>query len=372
MEKLERKISLYGLTMIAAGSCIGSGIFRSPSETASYLPYDSWLLVAWIVGGLIALAGALSLAELGAMYPQAGGVYVYLRKVYGDAAAFLYGWVSMIIIISGSLAALAIVFSSYVGSVISISEEGKLLLSIATIIVLSVLNIYGVKLGNIFSSIITTLKITGIIAIIVIGISMGHESLHFNFIYNGFVSAKDSDMGFSNAFGLACVGIFFSYGGFQHASFMAGEVKDVKRTLPRAMILGTLIVIVVYITINIAYLKLLPIAQIAKTDRVANAALSTVLSSGSIFIAILIAVSVLGTISIYCMSAPRIYYALAEDGLFFKQLAAIHPKYKTPTNAIIAQGIITCIILLIGRSFEKVISYTIFVDYIFLALAVLE
>jgi APA family basic amino acid/polyamine antiporter len=370
LNKLKRKISLYGLTMIAAGSCIGSGIFRSPSETASYLPYDAWLLVAWVLGGFITMAGALSMAELGAMYPQAGGVYVYIRKAYGDAAAFLYGWVSLTVIITGSLAALALVFSSYVGSLFNLNETGKLILSLATIIILSGINVFGVKIGNVFSSIITTLKLVGILAVIVIGISMGHEAIDMNFAFSNFHSIKHPDMNFFSAFGLACVGIFFSYGGFQHASFLAGEVKEVNKTLPRAMILGTLIVIVVYIAINIAYLKLLPIEAIGASDKVASTAVSTVLNYGSVLIALLISVSILGTISIYCMSAPRIYYALAEDGLFFKKLAAVHPKYKTPANAIIAQCIIACIILFLWRTFEDVINYVIFVDYLFLALAV--
>ncbi len=186
MPKLERKISLYGLTMIAAGSCIGSGIFRSPSETAAYLPFDAWLLAAWAIGGLIAMAGALSIAELGAMYPQAGGVYVFLRKIYGDAAAFLYGWVSLTVIITGSLAALALVFSSYIGTVFNLNESGKIILALSVIIILSVINIFGVKIGNAFSSVITSLKLLGILAVILIGIFLGKESIEMNFEFGDF------------------------------------------------------------------------------------------------------------------------------------------------------------------------------------------
>ncbi|MEO8147870.1 MAG: amino acid permease [Bacteroidia bacterium] len=370
MTKLERKISLYSLTMIAAGSCIGSGIFRSPSETASYLPYDNWMLFAWIVGGFITLTGALSVAELGAMYPQAGGIYVYLRNVYGDASAFLYGWASLTVIVSGALAAIALVFSGYVDSIFHLNENSKLILSLSVIIVLSIINVLGVKIGNAFASIVTTAKLIGIFAVIIIGIVLGHEAIDMNFDLKNFHSMAHPQMNFFSALGLASIGVFFSYGGFHHASYLAGEVKDVKKTLPRAMILGTLIVMTVYVSINVAYLKLLPVEQIAASDKVASTAVSTVLSYGSIMIAILIAVSTLGTIGIYSMSAPRIYYALAEDGLFFKKIAEVHPRFHTPANAIIIQCIIACIILVFWKTFEDVINYIVFVDYIFMALAV--
>lgn len=370
MTKLEQKISLYGLTMIAAGSCIGSGIFRTPSETANYLPYDSWMLFAWIVGGFITLAGALSIAELGAMYPQAGGIYVYLRKVYGNTAAFLYGWASLTVIVSGSLAAIALVFSSYVASVFPMTESIKLLLALFTIITLSGINILGVKIGNALASFITTAKLIGIFIVIVIGISLGHEHIDMSFELATFQN-KIEGMSFLSALGLASIGVFFSYGGFHHASYLAGEVKDAQKTLPRAMIIGTLLVMLVYILINIAYLKLLPIAQIAATDKVASTALATAIHYGSIGIALLIAISTLGTISIYSMSAPRIYYALAADGLFLNKLAEIHPRFHTPANAIAAQCIIGCLILVFWQTFENVINYIVFVDYFFMALAVL-
>lgn len=370
MNKLERKISLYSLTMIAAGSCIGSGIFRSPSETASYLPYDNWMLFAWILGGLITLTGALSIAELGAMYPQAGGIYVYLRKVYGDASAFLYGWASLTVIVSGALAAIALVFSSYVNSIFPMSDSSKLILSLAIIILLSIINVLGVKIGNAFASVVTTTKLIGIFAVIIIGIGLGHETIDMNFDFQNFHSIAHPQLNFFSALGLACIGVFFSYGGFHHASYLAGEVKDVKKTLPRAMIFGTLIVMAVYVSINVAYLKLLPVEQIAASDKVASTAVSTVLSYGSILIAILIAVSTLGTIGIYSMSAPRIYYALAEDGLFFKKIAEVHPRFHTPANAIMAQCFIACIILMFWKTFEDVINYIVFVDYLFMALAV--
>jgi len=370
MPSLERKISLYGLTMIAAGACIGSGIFRSPSETASYLPYNSWMLVAWIVGGLIMLTGALSIAELGGMFPQAGGVYVYLRKIYGDLAAFLYGWVSLTVIVSGALAAIALVFAGYVSSIHPLTEMEKTMLSISVLIILSIINIFGVKIGNLFATIITTTKLIGIFGVIIIGVFLGTQPLNFHFNLSDFHNPLHPDLGFFSAFGLASIGVFFSYGGFHHASYLAGEVKNPSKTLPRAMILGTLIVMTVYVLINIAYQKLLPIETIAKSDKVASDAVSQILSSGSTLIAILIIVSTFGTISIYSMSAPRIYFALAQDGLFFKNVAAIHPKFKTPVNAIAIQCIIACVILLFYKTFEEVINYIVFVDYLFMAMAI--
>jgi len=370
MPSLERKISLYGLTMIAAGACIGSGIFRSPSETAAYLPYDSWMLVAWIVGGLITLSGALSIAELGGMYPQAGGIYVYLRKVYGDIAAFLYGWISLTVIVSGALAAIALVFAGYVSSIFHLNDMEKTMLSISALILLSIINIFGVKIGNLFASIITTTKLLGIFGVIIIGLFLGTQPIHFNFNLSDIHNTLHPDLGFFSAFGLASIGVFFSYGGFHHASYLAGEVKNPSKTLPRAMIFGTLIVMLVYVSINIAYQKLLPIETIAKSDKVASDAVSQVLTYGSTLIAILIIVSTFGTISIYSMSAPRIYFALAQDGLFFKNIAAVHPRFKTPVNAIAIQCVIACVILLFYKTFEEVINYIVFVDYLFMAMAI--
>jgi APA family basic amino acid/polyamine antiporter len=370
MEKLQRRISIYGLTMIAAGSCIGSGIFRSPSETASYLPYDNWMLMAWVIGGIISITGALSVAELGAMFPEAGGIYVYLRKIYGDAAAFLYGWASLTVIVSGALAAITLVFTGYINSFLHLGETGKIIFSLSVIIILCFLNVLGVKLGNIFASIITTAKLAGIFAVILIGIFLGREKIDLDFNLADFFSPSHPSMNFFSAFGMACIGVFFSYGGFHHASYLAGEVKNPQKTLPLAMIYGVLIVMFVYISINYAYLKLLPVNDIAASEKVAATSVSIVLKQGSIFIALLISVSALGTMHIYSMSAPRIYYALAEDGLFFKKLAEIHPKFHTPAVAIITQSAIACVILLFWNTFEDVINYIVFVDYIFMALAI--
>jgi APA family basic amino acid/polyamine antiporter len=356
--------------MIAAGSCIGSGIFRSPSETAAYLPYDNWILVAWILGGIISMTGALSVAELGAMFPQAGGIYVYLRKIYGDAAAFLYGWISLTIIVSGALAAITLVFTGYIGSFFHLDNTGRLVFSIAVIMLLCIINVFGISLGNFFASLITTTKLAGIVAVIILGILLGREPINIDFNVSSFASASHPSMNFFSALGMACIGVFFSYGGFHHASYLAGEVKDPQKTLPRAMIYGALIVMLVYIAINYAYLKLLPAIQIASSDKVAASAVSTVFEKGSFFIAILISISTLGTMHIYSMSAPRIYYALAEDGLFFKKLAEVHPKFHTPAIAIIMQSVIACLILLFWNTFEDVINYIVFVDYIFMALVI--
>lgn len=370
MPQLEKRISLYGLTMIAAGSCIGSGIFRAPSETAQYLPYDAWVLFAWLLVGIIMLAGALSISELGGMYPQSGGVYVFLRHAYGDAAAFLYGWGVLTIVTSGAIAALSLVFSSYVSSVIEMSEHGKIYLSLAVIIILSVLNVFGVKVGNTLASIITSGKLLGIGAVIIIGLVLGSETVDFSFTVGNFQSLNTTSNGFISALGLACIGAYFSYGGFHHASYLAGEVKNAQRNLPRAMTLGMLIVIFVYVLINFSYLRLLSVEAMAGTDKVASTAISVVWKGGGLFIACLIALSTLGTISIYTMSAPRLYFALANDGLFFKKLATIHPTYKTPANAILLQCAIACILLLWWQTFAKAVDYIVFLDYIFMGMAV--
>ena len=363
-EGLPKKINLYGLTMIAIGSCIGSGIFRTPSEVALLLPSQGYTLVAWFLGGVIALTGALTFAELGSRFNGSGGIYIFLREAYGNLPAFLFGWAYLTVVTPGALAALSLVFADYAGKLFFLSDIQKTLLALATIISLSVINGLGVHISNSVASIITTLKIAGILTVIFIGVYGGQ---YFHFDFNVLPQAKAFDL--QSAMALALIGVMFSYGGFQHASFVSGEIENANKNLPRALIIGTSIVCFCYLTINYAYMNLLPLQTFMNSKSVAADAISTVWSSGALFATVLISVSVLGTISIYTMSSPRIYFAMANDGLFFQKLAYIHPKYKTPLYSIMVQCIIACVILLFWKTFADVTTYVVFVDFLFLILA---
>lgn len=363
---LKKQISLFSLTMIAIGSSIGSGIFRTPSEIAGYLPSEGLMLLVWILGGVIALCGALTFAKIAEYFSRVGGFYVYLKEAYGDLPAFLYGWSMLIVINTGSLAALSLVFTSYLKVFFPVSESMELGIAIISITLLTIMNILGVKLGSLFASIFTSAKLLGIISVVFIGFLFGANT-DVNFINTDYQS-NTNNLSLISAFGLALIGVSFSYGGYQHATFIAAEVKDASKIVPKALILGIIAVCAAYLTINFAYLKLIPIGQIASSGSVASDAISTVWALGGKFISFLIILSVLGTIGIYILTAPRIYFAMADDGLFFKKFAEIHPKYHTPFWAIIFQSIWTILLLIFWKTFSNLITYVVFVDTAFFLL----
>ena len=365
MTELRKELSLYGLTMVAIGSCIGSGIFITPSQIASHLPSPTLILIVWTVGGIIALTGALTFAELGGMFPKAGGVYVYLKEAYGDIAGFMYGWAYFTVINSGAIAALCIAFSYYLSFIFPMSESGKLWVAILAIVCITVINIFRVKLVEYFSNLFTGLKLIGISIVIGIGLFMGS----FTTVQSNDPLVISSSGSLLSAFGLALVGVLWSYGGWQHASYLSGEAKNASSTIPKAMVIGAFVVTVVYMLTNLSYLFLMPVAEMARSESIAADAVSKVVPNGGFLVAVIIAISTLGTALIYTLSAPRIYFAMARDGLFFKKIAEVHPKYQTPVNSVILQSIWAIVILIFWGTFEDVITYVTFTDCIFFTLA---
>jgi APA family basic amino acid/polyamine antiporter len=364
MTKLAKELTLYGLIMVAIGSCIGSGIFVTPSQIAGLIPSSSLIILVWALGGLIALTGALTFGELGALFPKAGGIYVFLKEAYGGWLGFLYGWAYLVIITSGSIAVLSLAFSHYLSFFIPMDNTWKTISSIITISLLTALNVFRAKFGEIFSNIFTGLKIIGILIIICSGIIFGNSDLSFN----DFSFTMPTGAGLS-AFGVALTGVLFSYGGWQHASFLAGETENPSRNVPLAMITGAAVVTLIYLLVNTSYMFLLPVEKIVSSEKVAAEAVSTIIPFGGMLVAGLIAVSTFGTIGIYTLSAPRIYYAMAEDGLFFKGIAKVHPKFRTPVNAIIIQSVWSVILLLFWGTLENLITYTVSVEWIFYTFA---
>jgi APA family basic amino acid/polyamine antiporter len=364
MTKLAKELTLYGLIMVAIGSCIGSGIFVTPSEIARLIPSPVLILLVWALGGLIALTGALTFGELGALFPQAGGIYVFLKEAYGGWLGFLYGWAYLIIITSGSIAVLSLAFSYYLSYFIPMSETWKMITSIIAIVTLTTLNVFRAKFGEIFSNIFTGLKIAGILIIITVGFIYGSTGFSFSKL-----SLSPASGATLSGFGVALTGVLFSYGGWQHASFLAGETKNPSRNVPIAMITGALIVTIIYLLVNTGYMLLLPVPAIVDSQKIAAEAVSTVLPSGGMLVAGIITISTIGTIGIYTLSAPRIYYAMASDGLFFKGIATVHPKFKTPVNAIILQSVWAILLLLFWGTVENLITYTVSVEWIFFTLA---
>ncbi len=364
MTKLKKKLNLYGLTMIAVGSCIGSGIFVTPAKIVEAVPNHALVLLVWALGGVIALTGALTFSELGSMFPKAGGVYVFLKEAFGDFAGFLYGWVILLVINTGALAALGVAFAEYMTFFIPMQQSGKVILAILTIVMLTGINIIGVDISQIFANIFTSLKLLAIAAVVVLGMYFYNpENVQLNF------SLESTPDNLISAMLIALIGVLWSMGGWHHASYVAGEAINARKTVPRAMVLGVTIVTVTYILVNLAYMLLLPLPTIAATERVAGDALQTVFPFGGKLMAVIIAISIFGTIGIYTMTAPRIYFAMAKDKLFFNKLSYVHPKFGTPIYAMMIQAIWAIILLIFWQTFHDLITYVTFMDIVFMTLA---
>lgn len=363
--ELRRSLTLYGLTMIAIGSTIGSGIFRTPGKIALEVHLPEYVILLWVLGGVVALAGALTYAEMGSMFPGAGGLYVYLREAYGDMMGFLYGWFILFISTSGSIAALAVVCSEhllylYGGG----GDTSRMEMPLAGILIvfLTAVNLFGVKIGEWIANIFTGAKLLGLVMIIGAGWFFANPQVA---AVNGASDfSRTAPTNLSSAFALAFMGILWSYGGWQHVSYMAGEAKNPQRTIPRAMMLGAAVVTLVYVLANLAYMRLLPIEHIAHSKTVAADAMNTVFPSGGTLMAFLIALSTFGTTGIYCMTAPRMYYAMAKDKIFFPKLAEVHPKWRTPVWAILTQSTWALFLLLFWGTFEDLIEYVTFMDWL--------
>ncbi len=366
MSTLKKELTVGGLTMIAIGSCIGSGIFTTPSKIIGDLGNYSLVLLLWSIGGFITLLGTLVFSELSSRFPTAGGVYVYLKEAYGDLAGFLYGWVILLVINTGALAALSVALVDYLGFFFEFSEMAKKITAISLILGLTLINIFGVNISQAFAKLFTGAKLLAIaFIIIVVAISTGSWEIQ------EFSSSRplSTDKSIISLMLISLVGVFWSFGGWHHATYLSGEAKRPRYTVPRAMILGSIIVTIVYLLCNIAYMKALPYELLSNTDKVAGDALNQVFTFGAKLVTIFIAISIFGTIGIYSMTAPRIYFQMAKDGIFFKALSTIHPTYRTPHIAMVVQALWACLLILIWGTFAKLITFVTFMDILFMCIA---
>lgn len=370
MTKLRQELSAYGLIMIVIGTLIGSGIYLMPSMVAGHLSSPYLIFLAWTVGGIISLTGALCFAELGSMFPKTGGVYVYLKEAYGPLAGFLFGWCTFTVILTGVIAALAIACSNYISFILPMGAAAKNLTAILIIVLLTIINIFRVKVAEIFTNIFTGVKLISISFVILAGFIWGSADTLKQSLTSSTSAA--SPLNVASAFGLALIGIMWSFGGFQHVTYLSGEAKNPKKDIPRAIVTGVLVVIVVYILANWSYMRLMPLQAIAKSESIAADAISTAIPFGGLAIAVIIILSILATTFLYLLSAPRIYFAMANDGLFFKTMTKVHPRHRTPANAIIIQSLWAILLILVWGSFEAVVTYLVFVGWTFVMISALS
>ncbi len=358
---LKKSISLFPLTMIAVGSCIGSGIFISPSDVASQLSNGHQVLLIWLLGGLVALTGALCFGELSSRFPETGGVYNYLREAYGDFVAFLYGWSILTVVASGAIAALCIAFARYISIIFNLDEGTHIIISLLALFSVTFINILSVQWSAIFSSIITALKVLGISTIVLVCLFFSRNTLAG--------LGMDNPQTTNASFGLALIGVLWSYGGWHHASYVGGEAQNAKKILPKAMVFGALIVTAVYILVNMAYLSVLSIEEVSTSSAVATDALMKVSTAGGIIIAVLVAVSTYGTASIYTLTTPRIYFKMGADKVFFSWLSDVHGIFGTPVKAILLQSFWAAVLLVLWGTFENLVTYVVFMDLLFMTMA---
>jgi APA family basic amino acid/polyamine antiporter len=362
---LPRVIGHLGSTAIVVGTIIGSGIFLVPHNVAQRVGTVRGLFLVWSIGGVLSLAGALSLAELGAATPEAGGVYVYLREAYGQLAAFLYGWGLLLVIHSGSLATLAVAFGIYSATFVPLSPLEQKAVACGIIGVLTFVNILGVRESATVQTAFTVAKLAGLAIIVGAAFALDRTAPA------AASPLSPTSVTTLSSFGVALVGVLWAYEGWHMLSFTAGEVRDPSHVLPRSYFQGTLLVVAVYLGANVAYLRVLPLAVIAARQRVAAEAMSALAGPrGAAFVSILILCSIFGALNGTVLGGPRAYFAMARDGVFFAAVGKVHPRFLTPALAILIQGIWAAALAASG-TYEQLYTYVIFSAWIFYGAAVL-
>ena len=371
--QLARDLRLLDSIFIVMGVMIGSGIFLTTGVMAETLPSPTWLMAAWALGGLLTLAGALSFGELGAAMPDAGGQYIYLREAYGPLPGFLFGWISFLIYQSGGIAAVSMGFAVYFGYLFPVLGTDNVLATstiagytfvltaaqlVAPLLILGLTaaNVRGVRLGSLVQNVSTTLKIAALGLFVLLGSfsSSGHDG--------SWLAANDTPSGFGllSAFGVSLIGVLWAYDGVSNLNFSAGEMKNPARTLPRALIIGTIGVMVIYLLTNAVYFKALPIGEMRGVTRVADGAAAALFGPGAtLFVVVAVLISTFGATNGSILTAARIYYAMAKDGVFFRAAARVHPRFRTPSRSLWLQGAWACVLALSG-TFEQLFTYSIF------------
>jgi basic amino acid/polyamine antiporter, APA family len=359
---LARQLGVWSAIAIVIGSMIGSGIFRVPSATAAQVGTPGGMMLVWVAGGMVALCGALTLGELAALYPRAGGIYVYLDQAYGSLPAFLVGWL-LLVIGPVSIGAVALVFAEYLGRLLPQLQDQTRLVAAAAVTMVAAWNYRSLRFGASVSNLSSAAKVLAILGLTAAAFLSGRESEATWLGSGGLAPASGA------GFGLGLVTVLWAYNGWQDATYVGGEVRNPGRTLPRALLCGTLIVTGLYLAINAAYLAVLPMEAIERSPLVAaDVAVRLFGGAGTALIAALVCVSTFGTMNSGMLCYPRIFYAMAEDRVFFRGIAAVHPRYGTP-HAAVALTAVLAICYLSVRTFEQLIEVFILGSLPFWALA---
>jgi len=380
-----RKLNLLDTTSLVIGGVIGSGIFMTAGFIAEYIPSPGLILIVWLVGGLITISGALSFAELGAMFPRAGGQYIYIREAYGPWAGFFFGWGFFWFIMCGGIATLGVAFAEFVGYFIpSLSTQSYIfqlnvfgfsyslstgqLVAVGSILILSGVNYFGIKTGVTVQNIFTFLRLVSVAAFVILGLTLGKKAGITNFDRIFSVETGLSFDTLIKLFGLALIAVFWTYDGWYSVNCTAEEIKKPERNIPLGLILGTLSITLIYLLMNLVYIMALPIDKMKGVTRIGELASNQLFGpTATHFFSAAIMISIFGCLSATIIYGPRVYYAMAKDRSFFKSMAYIHPRYRVPSKALVGQAIWSSLLCLSG-TYKGLFEYVVFALVIFFAL----
>ena len=380
-----RKLNLLDSTSLVIGGVIGSGIFMTAGFIAEYIPSPGLILIVWLVGGLITISGALSFAELGAMFPRTGGQYIYIREAYGPWAGFFFGWGFFWFIMCGGIATLGVAFAEFVGYFIpplstqsyifqlnlfgfSYSLSTGQLVAVGSILILSGVNYFGIKTGVVVQNIFTFLRLASVAAFVILGLMLGKKAGITNFDQIFSVETGLSFDTLITLFGLALIAVFWTYDGWYSPNCTAEEIKKPERNIPLSLILGTLSITLIYLLMNLVYIMALPIDKMKGVTRIGELASNQLFGpTATHFFSAAIMISIFGCLSATIIYGPRVYYAMAKDRSFFKSMAYIHPRYRVPSKALVGQAIWSSLLCLSG-TYKGLFEYVVFALVIFFAL----
>jgi APA family basic amino acid/polyamine antiporter len=370
---LVRGLSLLDSVLLLVSGIIGSSIFLTAKDIAGPLPQPMLFLLVWVIGGVVSLFGCVAFAELGSMFPESGGQYVYLREAYGDLVAFLYGWMLFAVANGGTIAALSVASAAYAGQVFPIVSQEHIVVSLAGITVtrahlfgllliaiLTCINVVGLRWGALLQNLSTWTKFAAMAAFVLLGFAVGKgDWSHFRGHGVGLTMGLHPTQLIS-AMGIALIAVFWAYDGWVYITWVAGEVKEPRRNVPLAMVLGVIVVGVIYMAMNMTYLYALPIQEIAQHETIAHAAAAALFSPhAAMWLSLTIAVSCFSAAATCTLSGARVSLAMAQDGVFFKRMGVIHPKWRTPAFSLIAQGVWAALLTLSGR-YDQLYTYVIY------------
>jgi APA family basic amino acid/polyamine antiporter len=370
---LVRGLGLLDSVLLLISGVIGSSIFLTAKDIAGPLPQPVLFLLVWVLGALISLCACFAFAELGSMFPDSGGQYIYLREAYGDLIAFLYGWMLFSVANGGSIAALSVASAAYVGQIVPVVSQNHVVIALGWIVVtrahllgllliavLTYVNVVGLRWGTLLQNVSTWTKFTAMAAFVVLGfaIGKGHWS---NFQAHGIgLTMRLGPAQLISALGVGLIAVFWAYDGWVYITWVAGEVKEPRRNVPLAMVLGVLVVGVIYIAMNLTYMYALPLKEIAVHETIAHAAAAALFSPGAaVWLSLMIAISCFSAAATCTLSGARVYLAMAQDGVFFKRMAVIHPRWRTPAFSLIGQGAWAAVLTLSGR-YDQLYTYVIY------------